>query len=231
MYGNAGNDFFTGGDGNDRVEGGNGNDTADGGEGNDTILGGAGDDLLAGGAGHDQIFGDAGLDWLDGGDGNDILGGGIGDDSLKGGAGDDRLNGDAGVNLLDGDDGNNTFANGTIVDFDPPPPPAEFDPLLADLSSPGGVFGQAIWERETTDAGLETFLHIMVQGGPAGSSLVVTVNGVEIGTILFDGDGYGSLRFGTFPDQLGELPLPFESLAADSTILIGADITGTFVLV
>jgi Ca2+-binding RTX toxin-like protein len=206
----------------DKLEGGDGTDTLNGGDGNDNLRGGAGDDVLAGDAGHYEIFGDAGLDWLDGGDGNDNLRGGDGDDSLKGGAGNDRLDGNTGNNLLDGDAGTNTLKNGTEIDFDAPPPPADFEPLLAALTQAMNEgsqhLGQAIWERESSDAGLETFLHIIVQGGPANTSQDVFVNGANIGTIQFDGDGYGELRFGTFPDQPGELPLPFESLDDGATI-------------
>lgn len=73
FYGNAGNDFITGGALNDLVSGD---------DGNDRLFGNAGEDILAGGKGNDQIFGGndtdllyagTGIDFIDGGDGDDII--------------------------------------------------------------------------------------------------------------------------------------------------------------
>ena len=78
--GDAGNDFWIGGDGGITFNGTGGHDILVGGAGNDTIHGGAGWDFIDGGAGKDDLFGE---------DGGDILRGGRGNDNLYGGAGDD----------------------------------------------------------------------------------------------------------------------------------------------
>lgn len=232
IQGGSGNDVIHGGKGHDQIDGGAGNDVLFGDDGNDVMRGGAGDDEIHGGNGHDLLFGGDGNDWLDGGNGNDDLRGGNGDDRLKGGAGNDDLNGNAGHNLLDGDGGRNTFKNGEIVDFDAPPPPTEFLPLFAGLDGglTGGV-GQAVYERQSSPGGLETFLHITVQGVPANAPIDVAVNGIVIGQMHSDGDGYAELKFSTIVDEPGELAFPADfNLAANDTITVGTGLTGVFTL-
>lgn len=67
MYGNAGDDYLTGGQGLDTLIGGSGHDRINGGFGNDLIQGDDGQDILNGGEGADKIFGGAGEDILTGG--------------------------------------------------------------------------------------------------------------------------------------------------------------------
>jgi len=254
LAGDAGNDTLGGGGGNDKVKGGDGDDSLLGGAGHDELFGDAGNDTLAGeaghdklkggdgddevlgGAGHDELFGDAGNDWLDGGDGNDKARGGAGDDKLKGGGGNDQLDGNDGANLLDGDGGKNTLKNGTEVDFEtmPPPPPVDdFQPLAADLATwngQGPSSGHAAWERQTTPAGLEKFLHVTVHGLGPDLYLPVFVNESWIGEIVTDANGFGQLKLSTIVDEPGEQPFePGFTLAAGATVWIGESLTGSFV--
>lgn len=233
LRGGAGNDAVFGGGGNDRLVGEAGDDLLAGEGGGDLVRGGAGADSLQGGDGHDELFGDEGADWLQGDNGNDALRGGQGDDRLKGGAGRDDLNGNAGQNLLDGDEGRNTLKNGELVDFEaPPPPPAEFQPLFAGLDGglTGGV-GQAVYERQTSPGGLETFLHITVQGVPANATIDIAVNGTVIGQLHSDGDGFAEVKFSTIVDEPGELALPSNfNPTANDTISVGTGLSGVFTL-
>jgi Ca2+-binding RTX toxin-like protein len=198
----------------------------------DLVRGGEGDDTISGGNGHDVLFGDEGADWLQGDGGNDALRGGDGDDRLKGGAGRDELNGDAGQNLLDGDAGRNTLTNGEAFDFDAPPPPTEFLPLFAGLDGglTGGA-GQAVYERQSSPGGLETFLHITVMGVPANAAIDIAINGIVIGQIHSDGDGFAEFKFSSIVDEPGEVAFPANfNLAADDTITIGPELSGVFTL-
>jgi Ca2+-binding RTX toxin-like protein len=249
LNGHVGNDKLSGGDGDDTLLGGGGNDSLDGGAGNDTLdgagghdklKGGDGDDQLLGGGGHDEIFGDAGNDWLDGGAGHDKLKGGLGDDKLKGGAGNDQLDGNEGANLLDGDAGKNVLKNGTVVDFEtlPPPPPPQppedpFQPLAASLvtwNGQGTCTGHAAFERQTSPGGLETFLHVVLNGFAAGLIMPVVVNDSWVGEILIDSTGFGELKLSTIVDEPNEQPFePGFALAAGATIYVGEELSGTFV--
>jgi hypothetical protein len=79
---------------------------------------------------------------------------------------------------------------------------------------------------------LETFLRIIVQNGPANSLLDIAIGSAVIGQLQTDSTGSGTLRFGSIPDEPGELPLPAGfSLAAGATIGIGSEISGLFGLV
>jgi Ca2+-binding RTX toxin-like protein len=235
LNGGAGNDWLLGGDGDDVLAGEWGvdhlngeadNDIASGGDKNDVIVGGSGSDVLYGGNGNDviagtqdddQLFGDSGKDKLYGDDGNDELHGGWGGDLLNGGAGDD---------LLDGDQGSDQEFNGTSVNLDVE--------LVAVLSSPGGVSGQANFLHAADETGgVELELEIKFEGAEPLVPLDVTIDGNLVGSITPDENGIGKLKFSTDPDDDGdgEVELAFPggfSLHANSTILIGLDITGTF---
>jgi hypothetical protein len=155
--------------------------------------------------------------------------GGEGDDKLKGGAGNDFLDGGAGDNLLDGDQGRNRLINGTEVDFETMV--EEFEPLAATLSATeGSGFGDAVYERQTTEEGvLETFLYIVVQAATPSQSLEVRINGDLIGHIETDESGFGELRLSDIPDPEGGFLLPEGfTLAVGDTITIGAELTGVF---
>lgn len=73
IFGNAGNDYITGGRFDDYIDGGLDNDHLYGGEGDDTLVGGDGEDHLYGGDGIDILYGGAGVDYLHGGAGDDVL--------------------------------------------------------------------------------------------------------------------------------------------------------------
>ena len=90
IYGQGGQDRFTGGWASDTILGGTGNDTLFGGiaddpndGGDDRLRGGAGSDSLYGGVGNDVLRGDGGRDLLEGGPlGRDLLTGGRGGDTF-----------------------------------------------------------------------------------------------------------------------------------------------------
>lgn len=252
LSGDAGNDDLHGDQGHDKLSGGDGEDTLYGAQGHDKLSGDAGDDVLYGeqghdvlrggdgndfaygDAGHDELFGDAGDDWLDGGDGHDKAKGGLGNDKLKGGKGNDVLDGNEGDNLLDGDEGKNKLKNGTEVDLDVPQD--NFQPLIANLSSSGTASGAAYYERETTvneegSGGLETFLHIVVNGAAPDSLLDVLIGGALFAQLQTDSTGFGELRFSTIADQPGEQPFPDGfTLSAGALISVGDELTGQFEL-
>ncbi len=226
LLGGAGDDVLTGEWGVDHINGNEGNDTASGGDKNDKIVGGPGDDVLygdsgndviAGTQGDDQLFGDVGKDKLYGGDDNDELHGGWGNDLLVGGPGDD---------LLDGDEGWDREFGGTSVNLDVE--------LVAVLSSPGGVTGQAEYAHEANELdGAELELVIEIAGAVPLAPLEVKIDDTFVGSITPNESGVGKLKFSSDPDDDGdgEVELAFPdgfSLHADSTILIGLDITGTF---
>lgn len=82
IFGNAANNYLSGGSGDDRIFGYGGNDTLLGGTGKDRMDGGSGRDKLDGGTGNDKLFGGSGNDTLIGGAGHDKLGGGAGRDTF-----------------------------------------------------------------------------------------------------------------------------------------------------
>ena len=234
LNGGLGNDLLDGGGGHDHLSGGAGDDQLHGGDGKDQIHGGAGNDTLWGDAGHDQLWGEAGDDWIYGGDGNDKLRGGDGNDNLKGEAGDDLLDGGGGTNLLDGDAGRNQLLHGTETDFDAPPPPPDFQPLVAGLTGQL-VSGEADYERQQTEMGMETFLQIYVHGAAPGLDLFVFWGSTQLGEVLTDGDGFGELRLSSLAGGEGGFALPdgFHPLAGDTLSFVNsADnsviITGVF---
>ncbi|MCI0359107.1 MAG: hypothetical protein L0211_11565 [Planctomycetaceae bacterium] len=206
MYGNAGDDEASGGAKNDKIFGG---------PGLDVLYGGDGNDIVAGNDDDDQLFGDAGKDKLYGGLGNDELHGGWGGDILNGGPGDD---------LLDGDEGWDKEIDGTPVDLDVE--------LVALLSSPTGVSGQAEYSYEADDLdGAELELEIEINGAAPLTTQGVTIDGTSLGSISVDAAGHGWLKFSSDPDDEGDDEIAFPggfSIHAGSTIQIGLDITGTF---
>ncbi|MFC3116259.1 flagellinolysin [Cellvibrio fontiphilus] len=108
LFGDAGDDYLSGGiyadylsggDDKDTVFAGAGNDIVDGGDGDDELHGGEGRDIIIGGEGDDILIGDGGNDLLIGGEGRDGFIGGEGDDILVGGVEDQYMSGGAGNNI------------------------------------------------------------------------------------------------------------------------------------
>ncbi|MDH1620166.1 hypothetical protein N5F07_03220 [Pseudomonas chengduensis] len=157
------------------MSGGAGNDTLSGLGGNDLLYGGEGNDTLTGDAGIDQLYGEAGNDTLLGGDGNDLLDGGDGNDVLIGGLGNDVMTGGAGDDFMDASQGNDilvfgaNFGNDTVIGFD---------------ANPAG--GQDLLNIAAFGLTLDTFAS-RVAIGDAGNDTVVTINGVDGGTITLVG--------------------------------------------
>ncbi len=157
------------------MSGGAGNDTLSGLGGNDLLYGGEGNDTLTGDAGIDQLYGEAGNDTLLGGDGNDLLDGGDDNDVLIGGLGNDVMTGGAGDDFMDASQGNDilvfgaNFGNDTVIGFD------------ANLAG-----GQDLLNIAAFGLTLDTFAS-RVAIGDAGNDTVVTINGVDGGTITLVG--------------------------------------------
>ncbi|MDO9009956.1 MAG: peroxidase family protein [Thiobacillus sp.] len=195
ILGLGGSDIIDGQVGVDLLDGGTGSDTITGGPGNDTLLGGDGDDFLLGDDGDDTIEGGLGNDQMDGGAGNDILLGGDGDDLLLGSAGNDILSGGAGIDTLQGDDGDDTVTGGAGDDI--------IDTSLGnDVLVLGAGFGNDIVTGFDADAvggqdridlsafnlSLITFgSGVTIADDGSGTNTLVTVNGVDGGTILLVG--------------------------------------------
>ncbi|MBZ9665000.1 heme peroxidase [Pseudomonas sp. LMG 31766] len=164
--GNGLANMMFGGIGDDTLNGAGGNDVLYGGEGNDTLIGGAGIDLLYGEAGNDTLLGGDSIDLLEGGEGNDVLNGGLGNDVMTGGSGDDVINASQGNDILVF--GPN-FGNDTIIGFD---------------ANPAG--GQDLLNIAAFGLTLDTF-GSRVAIDDAGNDTVVTINGVDGGTITLVG--------------------------------------------
>jgi Ca2+-binding RTX toxin-like protein len=223
MWGGNGDDLLFGDAGNDKLFGDAGDDTLDGAQGNDHLHGGADDDQLLGAAGNDQIFGDDGNDFLDGGLKNDTLRGGNGNDILSGGSGNDRLWGGTGTNFLDGGSGHNVVREGQVVNLG--------SALVAQMSNGSGATATARFEFSTEGGNPDINLTISVSGATAGTSLPVTINGMAVGSMLTDGSGNGELHLSSNPEDADELPWPTGLVVTTgSTISIGSDLSGTFVL-
>jgi hypothetical protein len=102
--------------------------------------------------------------------------------------------------------------------------------LAAELTSPLGVTGYAKFEfkAEENDTA-EVELEIEIENAPAGAVLEVRIDDTLIGSMTVNDQGEGKLKFKSDADEEGELPFPDGlNLLAGSTILIGADISGTF---
>jgi Ca2+-binding RTX toxin-like protein len=126
FYGDAGNDYLSGGSYNDILDGGAGDDRLLSGAADDFLYGGPGNDTLAGGLGTDYAYGDSyldsngnpqlpapaqqGKDLLSGAGGNDFLFGQGGNDTLNGGQGSDLMRGGDGNDIMSGDDGDDTLS-------------------------------------------------------------------------------------------------------------------------
>jgi len=173
----------------------------------------------------DDLCGDAGNDWLSGGDSNDKLHGGEGDDLLKGGLGDDLLDGGAGTNWLDGDEGKNHLIHGVQAEL--------IDRLVATLTDGALVSGEAVYAQQSTDLGLETFLHITVQGATPGLDLIVSWGSLVLGHILIGAEGSGELRLSSLATEESGLHLPdlFLPVPGDSlTFVDSLDLTATVII-
>lgn len=180
-YGDAGDDYLSGG---------SASNTLDGGDGNDRLRGGRGNDVLTGGSGDDKILGLFGDDILRGGDGNDDLHAGEGNDVVYGEAGNDRLDGEAGDDYLDGAAGNDAIRGG-----------AGNDKLLGgdnqDMLN-GGLGDDELYGQAGDDA---------LEGG-TGNDVLHGNNGVDIlqgndgNDTLYGEDGNDVLHGGTGSDQL-----------------------------
>jgi Ca2+-binding RTX toxin-like protein len=225
MHGDAGHDHLIGGGGVDQLFGDVGHDRLHGGDDDDTLWGGFGMDHLHGNAGNDLLYGEEDKDHLWGDDGDDQLFGGaskdhlwgnLGNDLLKGEGGDDHLNGGAGDNLLDGDDGRNHYQNGFVVDVDQNLV-ANFDPSVS------GIVAEATYGYVVENGQAVQKLTVNVSNVPPPADptipveLVVTLDGVEVGTISVD------------PVlNTGSLSVTGVTVNEGSIITVGDDLTGTF---
>ena len=176
------------------LNGGAGNDTLIGGEGNDTLGGGAGNDILSGGLGNDtygvteagdQVIESAGQGtdtvWTSlasytlGANVENLIFGGSGNFTGMGNALNNYIRGGTGNDVLNGGDGNDIFAfgpnfgNDTLIGFD---------------ANPAG--GQDLLNIAAFGLTLDTF-GSRVAIGDAGNDTVVTINGVDGGTITLVG--------------------------------------------
>jgi hypothetical protein len=96
--------------------------------------------------------------------------------------------------------------------------------------------GTATWERQQTDAGLETFLLVVIHSQGPDLFLPVFINGNWVGEIHTGLEGApdagtGSLKLSNLVDEPGEQPFPSDdfTIVAGTTIWIGEGLSGTFV--
>lgn len=171
-FGQAGNDWLSGGSGIDVLNGGNGDDSLYGNQGDDQLLGSDGHDWIEGGEGDDYLSGFVGNDQLLGGAGNDIVYGQAGDDVCWGEAGDDRVRGHADNDQLFGGDG---------VDF-----------MMGD-------HGDDELDGGGADDRVYGFIGNDLLRGGAGNDQIYGSDGDDQ---LFGGDGDDLLRSGNGQDQL-----------------------------
>ena len=182
VQGGSGNNYLRGGDGNDWIVGGDGVDDSHGNAGNDTVHGGAGADWVVGGKDDDLLFGDDGDDLSLGNLGADTIDGGAGNDVVRGGQQNDVVRGNAGDDWVSGDRGDDTLTGGTGADrFH------VFDGSGADRVTDFSVAeGDRLWILAGTQYSV----------AQVGADTVVTVMGVEGGTLTLVGVQMSSLPTG-----------------------------------
>ncbi|MCW2243091.1 DUF4347 domain-containing protein [Azospirillum canadense] len=136
-----------------------------------------GDDLEYGGAGNDTLESGNGNDTVYGGGGNDLMFGRIDNDRVYGQAGNDTIGGGAGDDLVDGGDGN--------------------DVLFSDWGKDtvqGGIGDDTIMAGEVSSGGYSEVQADIISGGD-GNDTYIVANGLETGTVSFDGGtGTDTLR-------------------------------------
>lgn len=203
-----------------------------GGAGDDTVWGGQGADTISGGDGADEIFGDSGNDTIHGDAGNDDLGGDAGDDTIYGGTGDDWIQGNAGTNLLYGEAGDDTFEvftaqGGTDTIVGGSTSETGGDTLLfsgADNVTLTFVTLESGNYNAGTASGSFDDIENFVGGSGADRMDLTGVAGPL--TIIFDGDGSGTISDGTTTITFSGME---EILASDQDDVIDAslDTAGT----
>ncbi|AQZ34168.1 heme peroxidase [Pseudomonas sp. LPH1] len=174
--GNALNNYIRGGAGNDVLNGGAGNDSMSGGLGNDTYgVTEAGDQVIElAGQGIDTVWTSL-VSYTLGANVENLIFGGSGNFTGMGNALNNYIRGGTGNDVLNGGAGNDIFAfglnfgNDTVIGFD---------------ANPAG--GQDLLNIAAFGLTLDTFAS-RVAIGDAGNDTVVTINGVDGGTITLVG--------------------------------------------
>ncbi|MEP0848408.1 MAG: hypothetical protein HRF50_16490 [Phycisphaerae bacterium] len=170
---------------------------------NDAITGGGGADLIIGGAGDDKLYGDDGTDLIFGGSGTNEIHGGDGLDILIGGNDKDCIFGDDGLDVVLGRDGADEIEGGAYIDV-----------LLggdaADNASGGDgidvILGQAGNDGLKGDACIDVILggteDDTIEGGDGQTVSIGQSFSVELGNVLFGGDG-DDVMHGQDPNDTG----------------------------
>jgi Ca2+-binding RTX toxin-like protein len=212
LLGGAGNDTLLGAAGDDSLDGGTGDDRMLGGAGNDSyrvdsaldlvleavgagtdtvftilntyVLSGNVDNLVFDGAGNFTGTGNGIANSLTAGSGDDSLTGGNGNDTLQGGVGNDTLNGNAGNDMLHGGEGNDTMNGGAGTDTFAFAAAFGADNIVGFDANPTG--GQDLLDISALGIDAGSFA-ARVAVADAGTDTLVTINGVDGGSILLVG--------------------------------------------
>jgi Ca2+-binding RTX toxin-like protein len=151
---------------------------------NTYVLSGNVENLVFDGAGNFTGTGNGIANSLTAGSGDDSLTGGNGNDTLQGGVGNDTLNGNAGNDMLHGGDGNDTMNGGAGTDTFVFAAAFGADSIVGFDANPVG--GQDLLDISTLSITAATFAG-RVSMSDAGTDTLVTINGVDGGSILLVG--------------------------------------------
>jgi Ca2+-binding RTX toxin-like protein len=155
----------------------NGNDNLTGDANANTLYGGAGSDTIDGAGGNDILVGGSGGDSLVGGLGNDTIMGGLGNDTMTGGDGNDTLKWGA------GDHGTGSPAIDTITDFGTSGTDVlDLAELLQGEHADAGSLVSYL-SFESTNAGLDTTIHVKSMGAGGVEDLQIVLQGVTLGSL------------------------------------------------
>lgn len=96
------------------------------------------------------------------------------------------------------------------------------------LSGVGGAIGEVEYETEFEHGRQEEQFKVEVRGLTPGSSHVVTVDGISVGTVIVGNRGYGRLKLSSFPDRNeSSLPSNFPAITDSSVVEVGTVLSGT----
>lgn len=101
--------------------------------------------------------------------------------------------------------------------------------LSADLTGDAGALGTAVFASHAEDGGVQREFELEVEDAQPGSEHDVTIDGVLVARLTIDSEGKARLKLNDTPAET-ELPFPddFPELAAESQIVVGEILSGTF---
>ena len=101
--------------------------------------------------------------------------------------------------------------------------------LSANLTSMTSAIGEAEFEREYEDGAEEKKFEVEIANAAASTTFDVSIDGMVVGQITTNAQGYGKLEFNSNPDEPDEqaFPMGFTDPMAGAVIDVGGVLTGT----